>query len=843
MEKCTKENDSKQYNTEGMEVVDSVDFLPYDHKGEDYVVTSYGDIVFAAEIRMIEAFTLGEDSGDENKSSKVRMIYHTWKLALNGLPDDTVIQKYNFVQTSKYKEELSDTDGLTRQWNEKYYSDRDIVTDKGFIVVTFKGPKSLDNVRKAKLKDRIGRFTDIDFHVRESRDRFVEFYKLLSSEFSLRPLLGNDIIDLFIDSWNCELGSSESEILRDIEVFPSGLSVGKDFISVLTSRKKVDIVNGFTGNPRGIVPSSDFENNTQYYKDNFLPCSYLFPIGLGSPIDHLLIETIMLCSRETVEKELKSERLWLNPLKGMLKSRDAMGKQNKIDDFIEIRAENGYRYAKWSANVLVKGISEEKSKSAAQKISEVSKKMLGLYMEFENFATWPNFYYSMPGLGKKTTNLRLDYLETISYLTHLESMKKGNPEGVVMVDQFGKPFKQAFWKTKDLEAMNAVVFGPTGRGKSVAVNVFLDHCIDNGDVVIIVDEGRSYKRLVEMKGGVFIDSAIQSSISFNPFMDCYKDESGKYYPNLDDKGEPDPKYLNYAVSLILTSWYKSAIPAKEVPEILKEFIKRYFSDFNIGKIDRLCFDSFYEFVLTMNRDDFKFFDFDSFTLVLKAYTTMGEYGYLFNNTTNVDIDNKVICFEMKHILKNADILTQVMLIINNLFQKKLSEYGGIVPVRFWIDESKDFLKHPMMAESIGDSYRKVRKEGGQVAIMMQSIDYLDEVAHQTKGYVLANADIRILLSHAGKENLFDTYQKELTLSDDEMNLLRNQSSADPSKYRMIFIKYGNAPGYLARVEISEESKAVYQTDRDKGRIVDKLIEESGSYKEGIEKYVKEYVKK
>src|SRR5690606_472996 len=64
---------------------------------------------------------------------------------------------------------------------------------------------------------------------------------------------------------------------------------------------------------------------------------------------------------------------------------------------------------------------------------------------------------------------------------------------------------------------NMYVVGPSGSGKSFFTNSYMRHLLVHGHHAVIVDMGRSYKRLCELYGGIFIDFDEENPLQFNPF--------------------------------------------------------------------------------------------------------------------------------------------------------------------------------------------------------------------------------------------------------------------------------------------------------------------------------------
>lgn len=825
-----------------MKPKEASDFIPFDHVAKDgnYCITAYGDVVFAMEVEMKEVYTMASGDGD---AGEAELFYHDWKKTLSMLPEKTMVQKISKFYTLPHTRQASNGN-KTKRWNEDMFLARDVVFEKTYIVVSFQFNSNMGKAGIKSLLSRVEKFKGIEY-LADYIQQFEAFSESLKTCCNSVTVLDSwDVLSLFSDIWNQGKGD---EYLDDIEITENGLKVGASNVAVLTSRKLPSSFDGFTKQNRKIVESEKLGiNRTNYRQDSSLATSFLFPLGMGIPVDHILVETIRIEGKEETETRLDKEYQRLNFLVG-LKMADAIRKRRIIDEIKEHRLEMDGTYASWGVTVLIKSEDKDKLTRLTNIFVDVAQKQLGMVMAVENYGAWKQFYASMPGCARLHTkeSLRLGFLEIYAYMTHVESFKKGNSKGMVMVDLFGRPFIFDDWdeENKYCEARNGVVFAPTGQGKSFLINHVLDQAFWNGDVVFLIDVGGSYKRITSLNKGVYVDSRKLDNLQFNPFLDCYK-RDGIYFPELDDSGQKDAIYLDFMTSLICACWYGSSEEKvkKETLGAISKTVKAYFKHVNETKAEELNFDKYYHFVLNHykeNEDEYAaFLDIGSFKMLLNPFTVDGEYGFLLNGRNTIDISNRWITFDLVGILNNKNIKSPVLLIIMQLFQRTMNHWYG-TNCRMFIEEAVDFLQGGFFADYIGSLYRKIRKMGGQVFIVTQSIQFLDRLDPLVKASILGNTEIRILLNHAKVSHLYEQMQRELSLSNSEMDLLKNQTVKGDSKYRIAFMKFGSMPGFLFRHEVSPETFSLYQTNAKDIQKIDDLIKSTGSIDGAVASFVEQ----
>jgi hypothetical protein len=818
----------------------SEDLVPFDHIGPDYAVTAYGYVLFGVSLDFLEAYTMA-DVSSEGTSSEAVEFYHKLKSSFATLSEGSIVQKITDVYTLPY-EDTTFKKSLTQKWNKEMYQKRDVVFLKNYVLISYPYRAVKKTEKPNGLFARMEKFAGIERlgEYRNNFESFVSNIREISMDFN--KLSGNDLLELYVKMWNGGEGEL-TDRLNEIQVNENTLSIGSNLVTVLSSVKLPTVFDGFSSSNRSGVPSKKIGNNTRFNNEVGLPTSYLFPIGAGFPVKHTLIETIRIEDNERVDALLDSAKMKLNFLIG-IKYGPAIKKERDIAAFKDAKTEHGLKVVTYGVTILLYGDSLKALQEQSNLLINKANNELDLVLVNHNTNLFKSFYATLPGCGNTSTNLRMSFLEVVVYMMHIESFKKSNAEGIILTDMFGKPFVFDFWdeKNKYVEARNMLVFGPTGQGKSVCMNHLLDQSFWNGEVVFIIDVGGSYKRITSLNKGVYVDSSIQENLSFNPFLDCYKNEFGNYFPDLDINGGKDSVYLDFLSTLLLSCAGLSS-GSGAASDVIKKSVQAYFNFVNEqkalgGAAVLVGFDSYHEFLTGFFEYNKKFLEYinaDEFLFVTEKFKSSGQFGFLLNGVSGLDINNRWICFDLVGIKNMKDVAQPVFLIVINLFEKIMKvNFGNRVGM--YIDEAVDFLKGEIMGDYIGGLYRKIRKQGGRVAIITQSIDFLDGLNELVRNSIFANSEIKILLNHAKSSYLFPQIKRDLSLTSSEMKLLENQTPG--GAYRIGFMKFGSMKGFLFRIEISTQTYSLYQTNADDIKKIDELIEGcSGNIEEAVQEFI------
>ena len=250
---------------------------------------------------------------------------------------------------------------------------------------------------------------------------------------------------------------------------------------------------------------------------------------------------------------------------------------------------------------------------------------------------------------------------------------------------------------KALINLGALILGMAGSGKSFRVKLMiLDFFFRTMDRIIICDPEGEYAPLVKSLGGDIIDISATSRNHINPF-DI----------NLDVKGE-DPIALKsqFVLSLceaaICTS-KSSGLSAAE-KSIIDRCVRRIYEPYIENPIpDNIpVFGDLYEELRKHENNITAQHIADS----IEIYVT-GSLAFL-NHKTNVDIDNRLICFDIKNLSKHLHKMG-LLVIMEHVWNRVSEGRNENTYTHFYIDEFHILLKDELTADYCVDMWKRFRK--------------------------------------------------------------------------------------------------------------------------------------
>jgi len=295
--------------------------------------------------------------------------------------------------------------------------------------------------------------------------------------------------------------------------------------------------------------------------------------------------------------------------------------------------------------------------------------------------------------------------------------------GLVIFDRF---------KSK-LPNMNSCILATSGAGKSFTVKLEILRYLLNGIDIIVIDPENEYKTLAEKVGGTYINIATSSQQFINPFDIPPKIEDVDY-----GKGDLLRSQIMTLIGLI-----KLLIGdlSTEDEALLDKAIQSTYSlkGFSINA------DSYEGKQPPIMEDLMNVLDGmdggEKIALKLSKYVT-GTFGKLFNNYTNVDINNAMTVFsirDLEEVLKTPamfNVLSYIWTKVRSHKKKRL----------LICDEAWIMLQHETSAEFLFGLIKRARKYGLGITTISQDIE--DFVRSKYGKPILSNSSLQVLLKQS-----------------------------------------------------------------------------------------------
>ena len=295
--------------------------------------------------------------------------------------------------------------------------------------------------------------------------------------------------------------------------------------------------------------------------------------------------------------------------------------------------------------------------------------------------------------------------------------------GLVIFDRFDNK----------LPNMNSVILATSGAGKSFTVKLEALRYLINGLDVIIIDPENEYQQLCEKVGGTYVHVSTNSQQFINPFDIPPRIEDVEY-----GKGD---LLRSHIMSLI---WMIKLLIGTATPEeeaVLDKALQgayalKWFSmdaDSYEGKQPPLMGD----LMNTLESMDGG----DKLALRLSKYVD-GTFGKVFNNYTNIDINNKMTVFSIRD-LEDA-LKTPAMYNVLNFIRTKVRAQKK---QRFLAcDEARLLLQNPISAEFLYGLVKRARKYWLWVTTISQDIEDFVKSAYGKP--IISNSALQILLKQS-----------------------------------------------------------------------------------------------
>lgn len=392
-------------------------------------------------------------------------------------------------------------------------------------------------------------------------------------------------------------------------------------------------------------------------------------------------------------------------------------------------------------------------------------------------------------------------------------------------------------RTGRIKNRNRFVLGASGTGKSYAINTICQQYLQYNMDVVIVDVGHSYSGLCSTYGGKYITYSEEKPITMNPFA-----ISEEEY-NIEKK--------DFLITLICLLWKGAegtvtTVERDVISNVISAYYAHYFDKATENRIDKLDFNSFYEFAVRkipdIRNEESIAFDVEEFRFVLKKFYRGGEYEAILNEDADQSLFNEqFIVYEIDNIQNNKTLLPIVTLIIMDLFVQKMRHRKNRRKTLI-LEEAWRAISSPMMANFLLYLNKTVRKFWGEIIEVTQEIN--DIIGNPIiKDSIINNSDTIILLQQ--NEADFRKVAELLSINEAEqkkiftINRLDNKDGR--ARFNEFYIRRGNV-GEVYGVEVSIYHHLAFTTEKPEKSAVEIYAKHHSSYPAALTAFVSDMEK-
>lgn len=313
---------------------------------------------------------------------------------------------------------------------------------------------------------------------------------------------------------------------------------------------------------------------------------------------------------------------------------------------------------------------------------------------------------------------------------------------------------------KKLKNPNGLILGTPGSGKSFAAKREITNafCVTQDDIIIGDPEGEYYP-LVHALGGQVIHISPTSKDYINP-MDINMDYS--------DDDNPLGVKSDFILSLCeLVMGSRNGIEAEEksvIDRCLPLVYQKYFS--NPIPENMPVLGDLYDCLRAQKEPQAQ-----RIATALEIYVN-GSLN-LFNHRTNVALNNRIVCFDIKELGKQLRKLG-MLVVQDQVWNRVTINRGSRKSTRYYIDEFHLLLKEEQTAAYSVEIWKRFRKWGGIPTGITQNIK--DLLASREIENIFENSDFILMLNQAAGDR--QILAKQLNISPYQLSYVTNSGEGE-----------------------------------------------------------------
>ena len=313
---------------------------------------------------------------------------------------------------------------------------------------------------------------------------------------------------------------------------------------------------------------------------------------------------------------------------------------------------------------------------------------------------------------------------------------------------------------KLLKNPNGLILGTPGSGKSFSAKREIANCfLLTSDEIEILDPEAEYAPLVERLHGQVIKISPTSTNYINP-MDL----------NLDYSDDESPLSLK---SDFILSLCELIVGGKEgLQPVQKTIIDRcvrlvYQEYLNDPRPDNMpILEDLYNLLRAQDEKEAQYI-----ATALEIYVT-GSLN-VFNHRTNVDINNRIVCYDIKELGKQLKKIG-MLVVQDQVWNRVTINRAAHKSTRYYIDEMHLLLKEEQTAAYTVEIWKRFRKWGGIPTGITQNVK--DLLSSREVENIFENSDFVYMLNQAGGDR--QILAKQLGISPHQLSYVTHSSEGE-----------------------------------------------------------------
>lgn len=808
--------------------------IPISEFADNLIINKNGNVTAGFRLFLPELYTVTQE-----QNGKIQDMI----MGLANILDSGVrLHFQNVYYHDRYNAEVQYGDSIAIRHNKLYFEDRLLLRNYCNLYVVF----PFHRLTEAK-RDTL--YRPIDYFIRrvpvieparfkdiaEQLNQLKHFIEGASSVGIIR--MGDDDLKVeFAKTYNLEL-ENDDLVPDHVGYNPVTFEgkVGSRKFKILRLLQDGETLRDFDESM--LIKGESISEELDYLANRSLLTSYLFPIGAGLPIPHVVNTVIEINENEKVKREIaKRISIYERAAKiiGSVRKR-----VEDLEDFAEGLNDTYNRVCKMHVNVVITDDDPERLTRMEGIVINAFQNMSGARVAVENNNTLFYHYCNLPGNCYSIDQMLFTTTGRAACYVPAESHYYNDRNGYLFVDPFGNPVVINIRNPKYTNSANGFIFGKTGWGKTHLIQNLLDNALSNGEEVVLINTKDDYEKFIEINGGVYISADQMGGI--NPFI-CQQ-SNGKYEPL-----QEDYDMVLEILELIWKGESIDSIMSTQERAIILESLVRYYEIVNEKKTTPIFndwYDSLDGFEESIKEDkDYHnqhgdcFVDFSALKITLKEYYKGGPKESVLNGKNEINlIGNRLTCFDLGAVTRNQLLFKLYLTYCFTVATRKIfanSKAGVFTNVV--VDECIDSMQGKG-GYVIGEYFRKNRSMGASVMISTQDVKYLKSLPTLVQDSISSNAQIKIVLGDLTEDSK-EYFMKHMGFTPSDIKLNESCDTDMSKPYREFVLKIGSKSRIL-RSQVSNYTNVVYTTSKDEVNRLRELFDATESMQTAINIFIKE----
>ncbi|MCI0515525.1 ATP-binding protein [candidate division KSB1 bacterium] len=705
-------------------------YLPYLDILDNFIIKKNGNLVAGFEIEALDNMGLGSADYDSLSANLDR--------ALSNLDEGVNLQFYTTFDYYPYQSDFVYTDDPVLNYfkfnRHQYFSFYKYLRGHLYLFVDLDAGKIMRNPLNIAMNNNT-----IVQRLRAEHQRLVTIKEndlksikanLEHTGIRLRRLNNADLAHVLYQALNLTTENFDREF--------TGLALNNELIACdyLVEKGHLKIGNQYVAClSLSLLP----EVTRSHFIMNGIALPYIFPLLHNLPFAHRVVFSSQNINMEREVARLSRKLNFTRFIMNFSQNREGRRSEIRYRELDELLDEIYHQHKKLatiSLNVLVYDRDIDRLNEKINRVNLAFSNIDKGQAVLETLDLLPIFMSCLPGNSLENYHRLLVKTSNAAQFVCLSNFNRGYHRGVVVKNRNNEPVLFDYFDPK-LNSWNAIIIGPTGTGKSYLMQAMLLQLLEQGvkvfglDVGGVGNVGGSYKKMITLLNGRYIELNLENPIPLNPFA-LIKD-------NFDTQKQ---LFLRAFIEKLILEREEKAI-SKVEQAFISKVLEKYVAEFHGARNLR----TFVEF-FAKQQDAEGYVDVKLLARKMYMYTH-GEYSRFLCADQMIDIREDLVCFDLKGLENHPDLQGIIAIIITgllwDLMERNLTHQKVIFADELW----KVLDDNTTIGHLVVELFRTSRKMGAGIFAISQSIDDIESASYSTP--IKDNALNHFILAHKSKQ--------------------------------------------------------------------------------------------